>query len=542
MESLLLFPQSLLLAVAVLVPAAFVVWLLRNQLRDEKTRGFDGIRRVEAAALDPTFRVSAGGIVVAFNMAAERLFGYAPKEVIGQHVGMLLPAAAGTATTLGWNALPGVRRTENGLGVEVNGKRKDGTYVPLDLRFTEVPETGGRLFVCTARDLTERVQLQRLAKEAELMGGLLHSVGAPIVVLDREGRIVRTNPAFLELTGYPQTELETRYFYELLLANGEWTRGKVAVAQVISGNAIDKGAYHWKLASGKTAAVLSVMTAMQGSNGRPEYAILTAMEAPAAANGQGPSLDALERLAGGVAHQFNELLTSIQGYSELVLHGMEDGDPLRRDVQEIKKASDRAAALTSQLLVFSRKQPLRTSIFNLNDLIHEMKPMIGMLLGEQVQVSTMLDLELGQLRADAGWIEQVILNLVVNARDAMPNGGKLTIETGNASLDAATARRTAQLSEGEYLLLSVADSGKGMDAATRQHLFEPYYTTKRTKGAGLGLSTVYGAVRQAGGNVVVQSVPDQGTTVRIYLPRFTEAEQPERAKGLFLVRGASAGH
>jgi signal transduction histidine kinase len=235
---------------------------------------------------------------------------------------------------------------------------------------------------------------------------------------------------------------------------------------------------------------------------------------------QSQKMEAVGRLAGGVAHDFNNLLTVIRGYSELLLARLAPEDSIRKDMIEVKKAADRASGLTRQLLAFSRRQFIAPKIIDLNALIANMDGMLRRLLGEDiVELCTELNPHTGSIRADAGQIEQVIMNLAVNARDAMPKGGRLTIETRNVTVGKPTRQTPAGVKPGSYVLLAVRDTGHGMDEETQSHLFEPFFTTKeKGKGTGLGLSTVYGIVKQTGGSIVVESQKDQGATFKIYFP------------------------
>jgi two-component system, cell cycle sensor histidine kinase and response regulator CckA len=231
-------------------------------------------------------------------------------------------------------------------------------------------------------------------------------------------------------------------------------------------------------------------------------------------------LESVGRLAGGIAHDFNNMLTAINGYSELTLRRLKEDDPLRRNIEEIKKAGERSAALTHQLLAFSRKQVLKPKILVLNDVILETSKMLQRLIGEDIHLNIIPDAKLGMVEADPGQLTQVIMNLVVNARDAMPSGGNLTIETANVSLTKKFAARQFTVRPGSYVMLSVSDTGVGMDAETQQYIFEPFFTTKEVgKGTGLGLATVYGIVKQSGGYVWAYSEPGKGSTFKIYLPR-----------------------
>jgi two-component system, cell cycle sensor histidine kinase and response regulator CckA len=244
---------------------------------------------------------------------------------------------------------------------------------------------------------------------------------------------------------------------------------------------------------------------------------------------QSQKMEAVGRLAGGIAHDFNNVLTAILGYSQILLTDLPEGDARREDIQEIEHAATRAATLTRQLLAFSRRQVLQPQLLDLNGLVENLDKFLRRLIGEDIDLLVRASPDLWLVSADPGQMEQVIMNLVVNSRDAMPTGGKLTLETANMTLDAQYAQRYISVRPGEYVMLAVSDTGTGMDEATQARIFEPFFTTKGSgKGTGLGLSTVYGIVKQSGGNIWVYSEPGRGTTFKVYLPRETQTSDPVR--------------
>lgn len=241
---------------------------------------------------------------------------------------------------------------------------------------------------------------------------------------------------------------------------------------------------------------------------------------------QAQKMEAIGRFAGGIAHDFNNVLSVILSYGEMLLADLKPGDPMRDDVDEIRKAGKRAADLTAQLLMFSRRRAIELRVLDLNEVLAGMDKMLKRIVGADVELVSLPENNLGRVRVDPGSIEQVIMNLVVNARDAMPTGGRLTLKTENVRLDHEHARQHLELKRGQYVLLSVTDTGVGMDRATEARIFEPFFTTKeRGKGTGLGLSTVFGIARQSGGSVCVYSELGEGTTFEIYLPRVDAAAE-----------------
>ena len=338
---------------------------------------------------------------------------------------------------------------------------------------------------------------------------------------DSTGKILDANPAFLELLGHASAgELIGQHIFSLYADNDEW----FALADFLRSAEPFKGlTAEWKRKNNTTTVVR--ISGRSVANGRDGLVFelfaedVTERRALEQQLRQSQKMEAVGRLAGGIAHDFNNLLMVISGYSEFLLERLGAEPHLRGPAQEIASASERASSLTRQLLAFSRKQMLTPRIVNLNDVTTENLKMLTRMIGEDIDLVMVPGPHLWPVRADSGQIDQVIMNLAVNARDAMPSGGKLTIETSNVTLDEDYARFHAPLRPGDYVMVAISDTGNGMDSETQSHIFEPFFTTKGTRGTGLGLSTVYGIVKQSGGYIWVYSEVGRGTTFKIYLPR-----------------------
>jgi PAS domain S-box-containing protein len=341
---------------------------------------------------------------------------------------------------------------------------------------------------------------------------------------DSSGQVLDVNPALLAMLGYSTSqELVGRHLGGLYSDTHHWFE----LADFLHSAAPFNGLVaEWNRKDGIALVVRVSGRAVCDVDKKTAFELfaedVTERRALEQQLRQSQKMEAVGRLAGGIAHDFNNLLMVISGYSEFLLDRLGPDPALRGPAQEIAGASQRASSLTRQLLAFSRKQMLAPKILDLNGVVTENLKMLTRVIGEDIDLVMVPAPSLGSVRADAGQIDQVIMNLAVNARDAMPSGGKLTIETSNVSLDEEYARFHAPLRAGEYVMLTISDTGLGMDAETQSHIFEPFFTTKGPKGTGLGLSTVYGIVKQSGGYVWVFSESGKGTTFKIYLPRVAE--------------------
>jgi PAS domain S-box-containing protein len=339
-----------------------------------------------------------------------------------------------------------------------------------------------------------------------------------------DGVLIDANPAFVHMLGYESaSELKGRHLGSLHRSSQEWFR----LADCFASRKDFTGLVAEFTRKDESATVLRLSGRAIRDKEDTSFELfaedVTENRALEQQLRQSQKMEAVGRLAGGIAHDFNNLLMVISGYCEFLLDRLAPDPVLRTPAQEISKAAERASSLTRQLLAFSRKQMLAPKVLDLNAVVTENLKMLTRLIGEDIDLVMVPGPELGAVKADPGQIEQVIMNLAVNARDAMPRGGSLQIETSNVTLDESHARLYGSVQPGEYVMLAISDTGSGMDAETQSHIFEPFFSTKGTKGTGLGLSTVYGIVKQSGGYIWVNSEPGRGATFKVYLPRIVES-------------------
>jgi PAS domain S-box-containing protein len=368
-----------------------------------------------------------------------------------------------------------------------------------------------------------------LFKSEDMVLALLESASQGIISIDRHGRIVLVNRRAEEMFGYSREEMLGAQIELLLPESRKHTHHKqrdeyfqhprtrpMGIGMDLSGRRKDGKEFPLEVS-------LSTIQTEEGSFAIAFVSDISQRKMLEEQLNHAQKMEAVGRLAGGVAHDFNNMLTVISGYNRMMLDDLSPLDPLRGNAEEILKAADRAAALTNQLLAFSRRQIIRMRVLNPNTVLASTEKMLRRLIGEDVQLVLETAPDLSNIRADPGHIEQAIVNLAVNARDAMLDGGRITIETANVYLDENYTRTHLGVSPGEFVMIAVSDTGHGMDSETRRHIFEPFFTTKeRGKGTGLGLATVYGMVKQIGGDIWVYSEVGKGTTFKLYFPRVSD--------------------
>jgi len=468
------------------------------------------------------------GLIIEVNNCFQELFGFTSEEIIGK-----------TSIQLGIYADPvdrarmvsEVKSRGSVRNLEIRARRKGGEIFPLLMSASLLQMGGKQLILGVLRDITERKRAE--AENVRLVTAIEQSAEA-VMITSADGAIEYVNPAFTGITGYSRAEVVGQNPRMLKSDKHEPAFYQQLWATILKGEI-----WHGEILNRRKDGTLRTeemyIDPVRSGRGEITHFIATKLDVTERKHleeqfRQAQKMEGVGRLAGGVAHDFNNLLTIINGYGELMLGRFESNDPMRGYLVEIMNAGNRAASLTRQLLAFSRQQVLAPRVLDLNLLVADVEKMLRRLIGEDIDLVMVQEPALGQVKADPGQLEQILMNLAINARDAMPEGGKLVIETANVELDDAYSRSHALVSPGRYVMLAVSDTGIGMDAGTQAHIFEPFFTTKeKDKGTGLGLATVYGIVKQSSGHIWVYSEPGRGTAFKIYLPRFEEVEESVHA-------------
>jgi len=465
-------------------------------------------RIVAETAIDAIITIDEGGQVLFVNRSAERVFGYSAPDMLGFNLSLLLPGYA--------QGIP--------EGREFMGRHKDGREIYLEVSFGAFTQGSRILATGVLRDVSGRRRAEEELRNAnETLRALIEATPLAIVAIDAEQNVSKWNSAAEKMFGWSESEV---LGHRLPPDSSDWLLREAAgrcesitketTRRKKDGSFVEVTISAGPLAGpgGATAGAVAVITDITERK-RLEQQLQQAQK-----------MDAVGRLAGGVAHDFNNLLTVITGYDEMLLNGLAENSRAHGYALEILGAAEKACALTKQLLAFSRHEVTHPALLDINPVVSGVSNMLRRLIGEDVELVLLLNPTMATVRADPGQIEQIVINLVVNARDAMPGGGRVTIETGVAELGEDYTQKHLDVKPGRYVCISVTDTGQGMAQTTQTHIFEPFFTTKSMgKGTGLGLSTIYGIVKQNNGNIWVYSEPGKGSTFKIYLPAVDEQPQ-----------------
>jgi PAS domain S-box-containing protein len=503
---------------------------------------------------DGYYEVDLPGDLTFFNDSLCKMLGYSRDEMIGMSNKQYTDEESREKLFQAFNKVYRTGQPTKGFDWEVI--RKDGAKVFGEVSVSLIKDSKGQPigFRGIARDVTERKQAEKaLLAEKQRFQILLENAPFGMILIDREGNFKYINHKFKEMFGYDLKDVPNgREWFRKAYPDSTY-RHHVVSTWIDDSKLFKPGekvprifTVTCKDGTEKTIRFITVqLETGEYLESTEDITLLKRAEEEKTALEeqlrQSQRMEAIGRLAGGIAHDFNNLMTVIRGYSQLSLLELKEGHELRGNLEEIQKATHRASDLTRQLLAFSRRQILELKVLDLNTLLHDLDKMLRRVIGEDIQLVTLLADDLGRVKTDPGQIEQVILNLAVNARDAMPGGGKLTIETRNVELDERYARIHVGVTPGRYVMFSLSDTGVGMSPEVKEHVFEPFFTTKeKIKGTGLGLSTVYGIVKQSGGNIWFYTEQGKGTAFKVYLPRVDEPvkETRERAVSEEIPRGS----
>jgi len=509
--------------------------LKREREKETETRFRDSEERYRSLfgkASEGISIISPDGHLIEVNESFARMHGYSTAELLQMNIkdldtpktAMLIPER--------------MRRllAEEILSIEVEHHHKDGHVFPMEVSANLISIGGEPFIQCFHRDITDRRRAEEeLRRTNELFRSAFEEAPGGMCLVSPEGRFLRVNNAFCTMLERPESELPGMAFMDVThpedrSASREW------VGKILAGEEVPKTLEKRYLRkSGHVLWGIVGSFLLRSDDGVPLFFIThiqditdrkraeAEKEKLQAQLQQAIKMEAVGRLAGGVAHDFNNLLTVITGYSELLLRKIGKKSSMHGQVEEIRRAGERAASLTQQLLAFSRKQIIEPKVVHLGHLVAEMHKMLTRLIGEDISLQATTGKSLGSVKVDPGQFQQILMNLVVNARDAMPGGGKIVIETANVDLDEGYCALHPYVKPGRFVMLAVSDTGSGMSEEVKAHIFEPFFTTKEKGcGTGLGLATTYGSVHQAGGSIEVYSEVGIGTTFKIYLPRVEE--------------------
>ena len=498
--------------------------LLIHRIRKELVAREELFHLISENAADMIAIVDMDGKRIFNSLSYQKVLGYSPEELQASSAfEQIHPDDRARVESAAEDA----RRSGVGKTLEYRLRHKNGNWLVLESTSSVTHDANGQpeKLVIVNRNVTERKRAEEALRRSEAdFRSVVEHAPYGIYRASVTGRFLQVNPALQKMLGYELEEelLRRDLATEIFRHDGEYRR---LVELLSRTEEIKDMEMEWKKQDETPITVRCSGRRVNDENGAPAYFEVFAEDVTEKRVLErqlrtAQKMEAIGRLSGGIAHDFNNHLGVIIGYSRVLKRQLGGNSALCEHAMEIEKAGERAASLTKQLLAFSRQQVLTPAVLSLNTLASDMERMLPRLLGEDIEVSLELDPELGSVKADQGQIEQVIMNLAVNARDAMPDGGKLKVQTANAVLDQMYTRNHPGSKAGDYVMLAVTDTGTGMDAGTLAHMFEPFFTTKeRGKGTGLGLATVYGIVKQSNGYIWVESSLGKGSSFQIYLPR-----------------------
>jgi two-component system cell cycle sensor histidine kinase/response regulator CckA len=524
------FPIEISLSPIVTADGSLVCAAIRD-ITDRK-RIEERLRRLLDSAPDAMVIAGHDGKIVLVNSQTEKLFGYQREELLGQPVEVLVPERFwGMHQTYRGRYMANPQARPMGAGSELFGLKKDGTEFPVEISLSPQVTEEGVLVSSTIRDITERKRVEEALRQSEASFRAMVEGTYGVYRATPEGKLLMVNSALVKMLGYASSEevlalnLATDIF-----ENGEYT--PLLFDQPGRQKQFAKMEAHWKRKDGTSLAV-----EISGRPVKDDSATILYFEVIAedVSHIRGveqrlrhvQKMEAIGRLAGGIAHDFNNVLGVIVAYSEMLVEKLNEDEELFPLVMSITKAVERGGTLTRQLLAFSRQQVLEPQVMSLGDYLGTIKDMLARVIGEDLELKIRTGDARLHVKVDPTQMEQVVMNLVVNARDAMPRGGRLTIETSEVDIDDEYCSRNPEARVGRHVMLAVSDTGCGMPPEVLSRIFEPFFTTKEQgKGTGLGLATLYGIVKQSGGHITAYSEVGRGTTFKIYLP----ATQEETAK------------